>query len=195
MPENSVIRRCFGDGDPLMEAYHDSEWGVPVHDDARLFEALTLQTFQAGLSWRTILYKREGFRRAFQGFSPETVARFDGAKRARLLTDAAIVRNRKKIGAAVANARSTLQVQEEWGSLDHYLWDFTGGRTLRSPDRRSWDEVAAFTPESETMAQDLRSRGFRFVGPTVCYALMQAVGMVDDHLAWCFRRAGSPGDV
>ena len=189
-----MIRRCFGDGDPLMEAYHDSEWGVPVHDDTRLFEALTLQTFQAGLSWRTILHKREGFRRAFEGFSPETVARFGEAKRARLLADPAIVRNRQKIEAALANAQAALRIQEDLGSLDRYLWSFTGGRTLRSPARQDWDEVAAWTPESEGMAQDLKSSGFRFVGPTVCYALMQAVGMVDDHLAWCFRRQGAPAD-
>ncbi len=190
-----MIRRCFGDGDPLMETYHDSEWGTPVHGDRRLFEALTLQTFQAGLSWRTILHKRDGFRTAFHGFVPQTVARFNEAKRARLLADPGIVRNRQKIEAAVSNAQAVMGLQEEMGSLDRYLWGFTGGRTLRSPARQTLEEIPTQTAASEAMAHDLKSRGLRLVGPTVCYALMQAVGMVDDHLAWCFRRRAVPRDA
>lgn len=170
-----------------MTAYHDTEWGVPAHDDDHLFEMLTLEGAQAGLSWKTILDKREGYRRAFAGFDPAKVARFDAAKIQRLLADPAIVRNRSKIGSTVTNAKLVLSVQREEGSLDAYLWAFVGGapvrRHLRDP------EPASETEESRAMSRTLKRRGFRFVGPTICYALMQATGMVNDHGPRCFRWA------
>ncbi|MFO0751753.1 MAG: DNA-3-methyladenine glycosylase I [Thermodesulfovibrionales bacterium] len=172
--------------DPLYIDYHDREWGVPVHNDGRLFEFLVLEGAQAGLSWITILKKREAYRKAFDGFDPERVARYDEKKLRLLLADTGIVRNRLKIGAAVANAQAFLKVQEEFGSFDAYLWRFTEGeqkvnawRTLR--------EVPALTAESVALSRDLKTRGFTFVGPTICYAFMQAVGMVNDHLVECFR--------
>ena len=180
-------RRCFGTGDPLMEAYHDLEWGVPVHDSRALFEKLLLDSFQAGLSWRTILHKRDNFRRAFHGFDPERLARYTARDRRRLLADAGIVRNRLKIEAAISNAQAFLRLEEELGSFADYLWRFTGGRTLRGRARRTWTQMPTHSPESDAMAKDLQGRGFRFVGTTICYAFMQAVGMVDDHLAICFR--------
>ena len=173
---------------PLYLTYHDEEWGVPVHDDRRLFEMLTLEGAQAGLSWSTILNKREGYRRVFSGFDPAKVARFDGRKVARLLKDPSIVRNRAKVESTVANARAVLRVQEEDGSLDGYLWSFVGG----SPLVNRFTElggIPAETTESRTMSKDLKRRGFRFVGPTVCYAFMQACGLVNDHVASCFRWA------
>lgn len=170
-------------GDPLYVAYHDEEWGVPLHDDVRLFELLTLEGAQAGLSWSTILHKREGYRAAFEGFAPERVARLDAE---RLLGDARIVRNRLKIASAIANARAVLAVQEEHGSLDTYLWSFVGGEPIRNRPRTLAD-VPAETPLSRSLSKDLKRRGFRFVGPTVCYAFMQASGMVDDHTVGCFR--------
>jgi DNA-3-methyladenine glycosylase I len=179
--------RCFGTGDPLMAAYHDEEWGVPVHDDRMLFEHLMLDVFQAGLSWRTILYKRDHFRRAFDGFAPERIARYADADRARLLADPGIVRNRLKIEAAIANARAWLNLAEQVGSFDRYLWGFAGGRILRNPPARTWDELPTTSPQSEAMSKDLKTRGFRFVGGTICYAFMQAVGMIDDHLVGCHR--------
>ncbi len=169
-----------------MQAYHDEEWGVPAHDDRVLFEFLTLEGAQAGLSWSTILRKREAYRKAFAGFDPRKVARFDAARIERLLLDAGIVRNRLKIESTVANARAALAVQKELGSLDAYLWGFVGGRPLRKP-RRSLRDVPATTPESDAMSRDLKKRGFRFVGSTICYALMQACGLVDDHVRGCFR--------
>jgi DNA-3-methyladenine glycosylase I len=175
-----------------MEAYHDGEWGRPVHDDRLLFEHLMLDCFQAGLSWRTILHKRENFRRAFEGFAPERVARFDGRDFRRLMADPGIVRNRLKIEAAVANARALLDLAEKAGSFDEYLWSFVGGQTLRRPRARRWDQVPASSIESDDLSRDLKSKGFRFVGTTVCYAFMQAVGMVDDHLAGCFRARPGP---
>ena len=180
--------RCPWPYDPLYLAYHDQEWGTPVHDDRKLFEFLILEGAQAGLSWRTILGKREGYRRAFAGFDPEAVARFDEARVAALLADPAIIRNRAKIEAAVANARAFLEVVEAFGSFDNYIWRFVDGRPRINAWRRS-EEVPAQTPESEAMSRDLRRRGFRFVGPTICYAYMQAVGMVNDHLVSCFRHA------
>jgi DNA-3-methyladenine glycosylase I len=175
-------------GDPAYLAYHDEEWGVPVHDDTRLFEMLTLEGAQAGLSWSTILHKREGYRRAFAGFDPAKVASFTPARIERLLTDPGIVRNRLKVESAVNNARSTLSVQEEFGSLDVYLWPFVGG--LPTVNRfQKLSEMPAETPQSTAMSKDLKRRGFRFVGPTVCYAFMQACGLVNAHVASCFRWA------
>jgi DNA-3-methyladenine glycosylase I len=170
----------------LYLAYHDEEWGVPSHDDRHLFELLSLEGAQAGLSWATILRKREGYRAAFAGFDHAKVARFDSRSVARLLGDAGIVRNRLKIESVVANARATLAVEEEFGSLDAYLWSFVDGRPLRGR-WRSIREIPAETAESKGMSRDLKSRGFRFVGPVVCYAFMQAAGLVNDHVMSCFR--------
>ena len=172
--------------DPLYLAYHDEEWGVPSHDDRHLFEMLTLEGAQAGLSWSTILRKREGYRRAFSGFDPEKVARFDGRKVERLLQDPAIVRNRPKVESTVTNARATLAVQKEHGGLDPYIWSFVGGEPIVNR-RRSLQDIPAQTSESVSMSKDLKRRGFRFVGPTICYAFMQACGLVNDHETKCFR--------
>lgn len=173
-----------------MIAYHDEEWGVPVHDDRRLFEFLILEGAQAGLSWNTILNKRENYRKAFRDFDPAAVARFTPAKVEKLLADPGIVRNRLKVESAVSNARAALAVQKEFGSLDAYLWQFVGGK----PKVNRWkagSDVPAKTPESDAMSRAMAKRGFRFVGSTICYAFMQAVGMVDDHAVDCFRkRAG-----
>jgi DNA-3-methyladenine glycosylase I len=171
-----------------MVAYHDAEWGLPSHDDRHLFEMLTLEGAQAGLSWKTILDKREGYRRAFAGFDPAAVARFDTAKIRRLLADPAIVRNRLKIESTVANAKSVLSVQREHGSLDAYLWTFVDGTPIVHRFR-TITELASETDESRAMSKDLKRRGFRFVGPTVCYAFMQATGMVNDHEVGCIRWA------
>ncbi len=179
--------RCFGGDDPLMAAYHDEEWGVPVHDDRTLFEFLILEGFQAGLSWRTILHKRENFQRAFHGFEPQQIVNYTDADRQRLLADAGIVRNRQKIDATISNAQAFLKVVEEFGSFDRYIWSFTGGEVLFHPPARTWQDVPTASPEAQVMSKDLKRRGFRFVGPTICYAFMQAVGMVDDHLVDCFR--------
>lgn len=167
-------------------AYHDDEWGAPVHDDRKLFEMLTLEGAQAGLSWSTILNKREGYRRVFSGFDPAKVARFDGRKVSRLLEDPSIVRNRAKVESTVANARAVLRVQEEDGSLDGYLWSFVGGST-KVNRFTELGGIPAETAESKAMSRDLKRRGFRFVGPTVCYAFMQACGLVNDHVVSCFR--------
>jgi DNA-3-methyladenine glycosylase I len=182
------LKRCGWGGlmDPLYREYHDREWGVPVHDDRVIFEFLVLEGAQAGLSWGTILRKRENFRKAFAGFDPEKVARFDGRKVQRLLRDPGIIRNRLKVNSAVQNARAFLRVQEEFGSFDSYVWRFVGGRT-RVNRWRSLSDIPAATPESEAMSKDLVRRGFRFVGPTICYAHMQATGMVNDHVVSCFR--------
>ena len=173
-------------GDALYLAYHDEEWGVPSRDDRHLFELLTLEGAQAGLSWATILRKREGYRRAFAGFDVERVARFGPRDVERLLADAGIVRNRLKIESTVANARATLAVREETGSLAAYLWSFVGGEPIVNR-WRTLDELPAETEESRAMSRDLKRRGFRFVGPTVCYAFMQATGLVNDHVVACFR--------
>src|SRR5262245_8587443 len=183
----SIRCRWAGD-DPLYQAYHDAEWGVPLHDDQALFEFLVLEGAQAGLSWITILRKRAAYRAAFDGFDPAAVARYDEHKQAELLANASIVRNRQKIAAAVQNARSFLAVQEAFGSFDAYIWRFVDGR----PKINAWHshaEIPAKTPESEAMSKDLARRGFTFVGPTICYALMQATGMVNDHTTDCFRYA------
>ena len=172
--------------DPAYLAYHDEEWGVPSHDDVHLFEMLTLEGAQAGLSWSTILNKREGYRRAFAGFDAAKVARFTPTKVERLLQDPGIVRNRLKVGSTVNNAARVLEVRREFGSLDAYLWSFVGGR----PKVNRWERMSdlpAETEESRAMSKDLKRRGFRFVGPTVCYAFMQATGMVNDHEVGCFR--------
>jgi DNA-3-methyladenine glycosylase I len=179
--------RCaWAEGGPLEVAYHDTEWGVPSRDDRHLFEMLVLEGAQAGLSWSTILRKRENYRKAFAGFDPAKVARFDARRRAALMRDPGIVRNRLKIEATVLNARQVLAVQDEHGSLAAYLWQFVDGR----PIRNAWTkigQVPAETAESRTMSKALLARGFRFVGPTICYAFMQATGMVNDHVTTCFR--------
>ena len=173
-------------GDPLYAAYHDEEWGVPSRDDRHLFELLVLEGAQAGLSWSTILHKREGYRRAFAGFDAERVARFGERDVERLLGDAGIVRNRLKVASAIDNARAVLAVREERGSLADYLWEFVGGEPIVG-GFASLAEVPAETAESRAMSKDLKRRGFRFVGPTICYAFMQATGMVNDHVTTCFR--------
>ena len=180
------ILRCPWATNPLSTRYHDEEWGVPVHDDRRWFEFLILEGAQAGLSWDTILQKRERYRQALDGFNPTKVAQFDAKKTRELLNDPGIVRNRLKIKATIANARAFLQVQKKFGSFDSYIWKFVGG----SPIRNRWKahkSVPAQTPLSEALSQDLLQLGFRFVGPTICYAFMQATGIVNDHLVSCFR--------
>ena len=180
------MRRCRWAGtDPLYVAYHDDEWGRPVHDDRVLFEFLVLEGAQAGLSWITILRKRENYRAAFAGFDPMKVARFDRARIARLLGDPGIVRNRLKVESAVSNARAFLAVQKALGSFDRYLWDFVGGKPVVGNGRKP----PARTALSDRISKDLRRRGFRFVGSTIVYAYLQAVGVVDDHVAHCHRRA------
>jgi DNA-3-methyladenine glycosylase I len=185
MPKPKI--RCEWSGsDPLYIQYHDAEWGVPLHDDQKLFEFLVLEGAQAGLSWLTILRKRENYRRAFDNFDPDKVARYDDRKITRLLNDPGIVRNRSKVHSAVENARSFLRVQDEFGSFDRYLWQFVGDK----PIVNRWkvlSEIPAKTPLSESISRDLIKRGFRFVGPTIVYAHMQATGMVQDHLVTCFR--------
>jgi DNA-3-methyladenine glycosylase I len=177
--------------DPLYVAYHDEEWGSPSHDDTHLFELLTLEGAQAGLSWSTILRKREGYRRAFAGFDAETVAGFKKRDVERLLGDPGIVRNRLKVESTVNNAGRVLEVRDELGSLDAYFWGFVGGEPIVG-NWRSLGEIPAETEESRALSKDLKKRGFRFVGPTVCYAFMQAVGLVDDHQLDCFRRTSRP---
>ena len=181
------MKRCEWAGDdPLMVAYHDREWGVPSHDDRHLYEMLTLEGAQAGLSWATILRKREGYAKAFAGFDPARVARFDRRKVERLLADPGIVRNRLKVASAVNNAARVLELQDEHGSLDAYLWGWVGGEPIQGA-RRALAELPAETPLSRELSRDLKRRGFRFVGPTVCYAWMQSVGLVNDHVRGCFR--------
>jgi DNA-3-methyladenine glycosylase I len=180
------VKRCRWARDPLDVVYHDEEWGVPVRDDRLLFEFLILEGAQAGLSWSTILKKRDGYRRAFAKFDPRRVAGFGAADKRRLLADAGIVRNRAKIDAAVENAHAFLAVQAEHGSFAGYVWGFVDGRPLQVR-RGSFREVPAETEISQALSADLRRRGFRFVGPTICYAFMQAVGLVNDHTVDCFR--------
>jgi DNA-3-methyladenine glycosylase I len=183
--------RCSWASNELAILYHDKEWGVPVHDDRTLFEFLILEGAQAGLSWNTILGKRENYRAAFDNFQPAIVARYDGRKIQRLLRDAGIVRNKLKIASAVENARAFLRVQEEFGSFDRYIWQFVGGKPLINR-RKSLREVPASTAESDAMSKDLKRRGFKFIGSTICYAFMQAVGMVNDHIIGCFRYKKPP---
>ena len=181
------MKRCAWAGDkPHMIKYHDKEWGVPVHDDRVLFEFLILEGAQAGLSWDTILRKRENYRRAFSRFDPRKIARYTAKDVRRLLADEGIVRNRLKVRAAILNAQKFLEVQRQYGSFDSYFWLFVGGTPIHNR-RRSLKDVPATTPESDAMSKDLRRRGFKFVGSTICYAFMQAVGMVNDHAVDCFR--------
>lgn len=180
-------KRCpWANGNERLGAYHDREWGVPVHDDRRLFELLVLEGAQAGLSWDTILAKRLNYRRAFAGFDARKVARYGRRERAALMRNAGIVRNRLKIASTITNARAFLAVRREFGTFDRYVWQFVGGRPLRNR-RRSMKTVPARTLESDAMSKDLKRRGFRFVGSTICYAFMQAAGMVNDHLVTCHR--------
>ena len=179
--------RCSWCGNhPLYVAYHDREWGVPVYDDQTLFELLILEGAQAGLSWLTILKKREGYRQAFDGFDAEKIARYDGTKISSLLNDPGIVRNQLKIGSTVTNAQAFLNIRDEWGSFSDYIWSFVDGRPIQNA-RRSLAEIPAKTPLAEVLSKDFKKRGFRFVGPTIIYAHMQATGMVNDHLVDCFR--------
>lgn len=188
MPNKAVVEpiRCaWAKGEPMLR-YHDEEWGVPVHDDRTLFEFLILEGAQAGLSWSTILNKRENYRRAFDRFDPKRIAAYDRRKIKQLLGDAGIVRNKLKIAAAIQNAKAFLQVQKEFGSFDRYIWQFVGGKPkVNAP--RTIKQVPARTAESDAMSKDLLRRGFKFVGSTICYAFMQAVGMVNDHTRDCFR--------
>ena len=178
--------RCPWASNELSVHYHDEEWGVPVHDDRTFFKFLILEGAQAGLSWDTILKKRENYRKAFDGFDPARIARYDRRKIERLLRDPGIVRNKLKVASAVGNAKAFLSVQKEFGSFDRYIWRFVGGQPrVNSP--RSMKQVPARTPESDAMSKDLKKRGFKFVGSTICYAFMQAVGMVNDHVVTCFR--------
>ncbi len=180
------MNRCSWANNELAIAYHDAEWGVPVHDDRKLFEFLILEGAQAGLSWSTILKKRENYLRAFDNFDAQKVARYDSRKVKKLLADAGIVRNRLKIAAAIRNAKAFLCVQKEFGSFDDYIWRFVGAKPIRNR-RKSLKEVPPRSPESDAMSKDLLRRGFKFVGSTICYAFMQAVGMVNDHTVDCFR--------
>ena len=188
MTKTNLIRCAWVGDDPLYVAYHDREWGVPVHDDRTLFEFLILEGAQAGLSWITILKKRENYRRALDGFDVHKIARYDAAKVRALLADPGIVRNRLKIAATIQNAKSFLDVQKEFGSFDAYIWKFIGGKPILS-DWQTNADAPAKTPQSDLMSKDLAKRGFKFVGSTICYAYMQAVGMVNDHSADCFRRS------
>ncbi len=186
-------RRCWWAGeDPLYIDYHDREWGVPVHDDRLLFEFLILEGAQAGLAWITILRKRDRYRKVYSNFEPAKVARFDRRKQERLLADAGIVRNRLKVAASVSNAKAFLKVQQDFGSFDAYIWSFVGGRPKVNRFRKPAD-IPAETDESRAMSRDLKKRGFRFVGPTICYAFMQAAGLVNDHLIDCPRHAELEG--
>ena len=182
----AMVRCEWANKDELYIRYHDEEWGVPLHDDRRLFELLILEGAQAGLSWQTILRKRLNYVRAFDGFEPGKIAEYDGEKVTRLLADDGIVRNRLKVRATIQNARAFLSLQGDFGSFDSFVWSFVGG----SPKKNAWkrlQELPSKTPESEAMSRDLRKRGFSFVGPTVCYAFMQSAGVVNDHVVDCFR--------
>ncbi|MDB5043070.1 MAG: hypothetical protein JWN27_3796 [Candidatus Eremiobacteraeota bacterium] len=194
MTATTTKTRCWWatDASPVMTAYHDDEWGTPLHDDHRLFELLILEGAQAGLSWSTILNKREAYRKAYRDFDPAKVAKFGAAARAALAANAGIVRNVAKIGWSIRNAQAFLAVQREFGSFDAYLWSFAGGAPFVNLPKSSAD-VPASTPLSDRLSKDLRARGFGFVGSTICYAFLQATGVVDDHLATCFRARKSPG--
>jgi DNA-3-methyladenine glycosylase I len=183
----TTMERCeWANRSELEQSYHDKEWGVAVHDDRSLFEFLILEGAQAGLSWSTILRKREGYRKAFENFDAQKISRYSGNDISRLLINSEIIRNKLKINATITNARAFLQVQKQFGSFDHYIWQFVHGR----PIQNSWERmihIPSSTPESEVMSNDLQKRGFKFVGATICYAFMQAVGMVNDHVVDCFR--------
>ena len=186
MTEPPKVQRCTWPKTDLDIAYHDTEWGVPVHDDRTLFEFITLEGAQAGLSWSTVLKKRENYRRAFASFDPAAVARLTPARIEKILADPGVVRHRGKIESTVSNAKAFIAVQKEFGSFDRYLWQFVDGAPLIN-QRRGLGDVPASTPESDALSRDLRKRGFKFVGSTICYAFMQAVGMVNDHQVECFR--------
>jgi DNA-3-methyladenine glycosylase I len=173
-------------GDTLMTDYHDKEWGVPLHDDQKLFEFMLLDAFQAGLSWKTILHRREGFRKAFAGFDPLKIAAFNEEKIMELMQDTGIIRNQSKIRSSVTNAQAFLKVQKEFGTFDKYIWQFTGGKSIVNK-HSGFATVPVSTKESDAMSKDLKKRGFRFVGNTICYAFMQAAGMVNDHMIYCSR--------
>jgi len=186
MSAKTLSRCAWPSDDALMIKYHDEEWGVPLHDDQKLFEFMILDAFQAGLSWKTVLYKRENFRKAFSNFDAAKIAKYNDKKIEALLQDAGIIRNRLKVHAAVNNAKLFLEVQKEFGSFDKYIWQFTGHKTIKN----KWSEikhVPARSPESDAMSKDLQKRGFKFVGSTICYAFMQAAGMVNDHMVHCYR--------
>lgn len=186
--------RCAWISDPLMQKYHDEEWGVPLHDDQKLFEYIVLDAFQAGLSWKTILNKRENFRKALDNFDPVKIAAYDEAKYDSLLADAGIVRNKAKIRAAITNAQVFLLIQQEFGSFDKYIWSFTGHKTIVN----LWNalsDLPSKTEASDRMSKDLTKRGFKFVGSTICYAFMQAAGMVNDHVTGCFRYKELDGQI
>ena len=182
----SKVRCKWAGNDTLYCDYHDNEWGVPLHDDQMLFEFLILEGAQAGLSWITILKKRNNYRKAFDNFDPNVVAKYDDKKVAELLQNEGIIRNKLKINAAIKNAQAFLEVQKEFGSFDKYIWSFTDGKTIKNA-WKNLSEVPAVTDEATTMSKDLKKRGFKFVGPTICYAFMQACGMVNDHTTECFR--------
>ena len=181
-----MTTRCFGGDDPLYIQYHDTEWGVPNHEDRHLFEMLILEGAQAGLSWSTVLHKRENYRKAFDNFHAEKIARYNAKKVRELLNNPGIIRNRLKIDSAVQNAKAFLKVRDEFGTFDAYIWQFVGGNPMQNR-WRSLKEIPARTQESDAMSKDLKKRGFNFVGSTICYAFMQAVGMVNDHVLTCFR--------
>jgi DNA-3-methyladenine glycosylase I len=183
---SSEVKRCWNTPEPLYVKYHDEEWGVPVHDDRRHFEFLILDGFQAGLSWWIILERREKLRKAFDGFDPEKVARYTQADLERLMNADGVIKNRAKIAAAVANAQAFLKIQREFGSFDAFVWKFTGGKTKHNAFSKL-SEMPAETEESQAMSKELKAQGFKFVGPTICYAYMQAAGLVNDHLVCCFR--------
>lgn len=183
-------KRCSWPGnDELMIRYHDNEWGKPLHDDNKLFEAIILDTFQAGLSWKTILHKRENFRKAFHGFDAEKIVRYDKKDIDRLMNNAGIIRNRLKILAAIENAKVFLNVRKEYGSFDNYIWQFTKHKTIKN-NFKSIEQLPARTKESDEMSKDMKKKGFKFVGSTICYAFMQGAGLVNDHLVDCFRYEG-----
>ena len=181
------MRRCeWANRGELERSYHDKEWGVPIHDDRTLFEFLILEGAQAGLSWSTILGKREGYRKAFDNFDARKISKYSGSDISRLLHDSRIIRNRLKINATITNARAFLQLQKEAGSFDNYIWQFVNGKPIRNSWKKITD-IPSSTPESDAMSKDLKRRGFKFIGTTICYAFMQAVGMVNDHVVGCFR--------
>ena len=184
-----MTNQCWGDNDgPLMRTYHDTEWGTPLHDDQKLFEALVLDGFQAGLSWSTILNKRDNFRKAFDNFEYKKIAKYSSNKIKALLSDQSIIRNRLKINAAITNAKAFLSIQKDFGSFDHYIWKFVDNKPIQN-NFESFDQMPANTDLSIEISKDLKKRGFKFIGPTIIYAFMQGVGMVNDHLIKCFRYA------
>lgn len=185
------VRCAWAGSDELMIKYHDDEWGKPIHDDCKLFEFLILEGFQAGLSWRTVLHKRERFRTVFENFEAEKIIRFNEQKVETLMQDTGIIRNRSKIKATISNAGHFLKVQKEFGTFDAFIWRFTDGKTIRNQFEDA-AQIPVSSPESDAMSSDLKKRGFKFVGSTICYAYMQAVGMVDDHLAGCFKYGDYP---